>query len=151
MCSTTYEEPEAHNYPGDWPTPPELFDPAIGQRTFDDFLEGAALADELGFDWVSVSEHHFTPLILTPSVAPIAGALSQVVKRARIALLGPLAPPNNPVRTAEEIGMLDHLTHGRLIVLPLRGTLDEFNAYGPIDPARTKGLTQEATQLIQKA
>ena len=55
------------------------------------------------------------------------------------------------MRTAEEIGMLDHLTHGRLIVLALRGTINEFSCYAPIDPAKTKGMTQEATRLIQKA
>ena len=150
MCSMTYQDPSAHNYTG-WPVPPGLFDTNTGQRTYDDFLEWSARADELGFDWVSVSEHHYAPQIIAPSTGVMAGALSQVVKRARIALLGPLAPVNNPVRTAEEIAMLDHLTHGRLIVLPLRGTINEFSCYAPVDPAKTKGMTQETTLLIQKA
>jgi alkanesulfonate monooxygenase SsuD/methylene tetrahydromethanopterin reductase-like flavin-dependent oxidoreductase (luciferase family) len=151
MVSTTYLDPAAHNYAGGWPVPPKLFDTAVGQQTYENFLEWAALADELGFDWVSVSEHHYAPLIIAPSTAVMAGALTQVVRRARIALLGPLAPVNNPVRTAEEIAMLDHLSHGRLIVLPLRGTINEFSCYAPIDPAKTKTMTQEATRLIQKA
>jgi alkanesulfonate monooxygenase SsuD/methylene tetrahydromethanopterin reductase-like flavin-dependent oxidoreductase (luciferase family) len=146
----TYQDSSAHNYSG-WPVPPRFFDTDTGQRTYDDFLGWSALADDLGFDWVSVSEHHYAPLIIAPSTGVMAGALSQVVRRARIALLGPLAPVNNPVRTAEEIAMLDHLTHGRLIVLPLRGTINEFSCYAPIDPAKTKGMTQEATRLIQKA
>jgi alkanesulfonate monooxygenase SsuD/methylene tetrahydromethanopterin reductase-like flavin-dependent oxidoreductase (luciferase family) len=151
MVSTTYLDPSAHHYDGGWPVPPKLFDTAVGQQTYENFLEWAALADELGFDWVSVSEHHYAPLIIAPSTAVMAGALTQVVRRARIALLGPLAPVNNPVRTAEEIAMLDHLSHGRLIVLPLRGTINEFSCYAPIDPAQTKTMTQEATRLIQKA
>lgn len=65
MCSVTYEVSAAHNSPGGWLTPPAPFDPDVGQRSFDDFLDWARLADELGFDWVSLSEHHFTPLILT--------------------------------------------------------------------------------------
>jgi len=146
----TYQNPSAHNYDG-WPVPPRLFDTDTGQRTYDDFLDWSAQADALGFDWVSVSEHHYAPLIIAPSTGVMAAALSQVVHRARIALLGPLAPVNNPVRTAEEIAMLDHLTHGRLIVLPLRGTINEFSCYAPVDPASTKGMTQEATHLIQKA
>jgi alkanesulfonate monooxygenase SsuD/methylene tetrahydromethanopterin reductase-like flavin-dependent oxidoreductase (luciferase family) len=151
VCTTTYEDPEPHNYLGEGPVPAALFKPEVGTRSFDHFLEYAQMADDLGYDWVSVSEHHYGPLILTPSVATMAGALSQVVKRARLALLGPLAPVSNPVRTAEEIAMLDHLTHGRLIVLPLRGTPNEYTAYGPIDVPTSKSMTHEATQLIQKA
>jgi alkanesulfonate monooxygenase SsuD/methylene tetrahydromethanopterin reductase-like flavin-dependent oxidoreductase (luciferase family) len=90
-------------------------------------------------------------LILAPSVAPLAGALTQIVKHARLALLGPLASINNPVRLAEEIAMLDQLSHGRLIVLPLRGAPGEFNVYGNLDVAMTQPRTQEATRLIRKA
>jgi alkanesulfonate monooxygenase SsuD/methylene tetrahydromethanopterin reductase-like flavin-dependent oxidoreductase (luciferase family) len=61
------------------------------------------------------------------------------VRRARIALLGPLASINNPVRIAEEIAMLDQLSQGRLLVLPLRGTPNEFSIYGPVDAAATQG------------
>jgi len=150
LCGVHYEGAAAHQHIG-WPCPPALFDRAIGQRTFDDFLDYARLADDLGFDWVSVSEHHYSPHILTPSLAAIGGALSQVVKRARIALLGPLVPVNNPVRIAEEIAMLDVLSHGRLIVLPLRGTPNEYNTYGSISAEKSRAMTHEAIRLIQKA
>ena len=69
------------------------------------------------------------------TTGPLAGALTQIVRRARIALLGPLVSINNPVRVAEEIAMLDQLSGGRLIVLLLRGTPSEFKTYEPIDPA----------------
>jgi alkanesulfonate monooxygenase SsuD/methylene tetrahydromethanopterin reductase-like flavin-dependent oxidoreductase (luciferase family) len=150
LCGVHYEDPIAQQHNG-WPTPPRMFDPDLGLQTFDHFLDYAVLAEELGFDWVSVSEHHFTPLILTPSVAAIAGALSQRLKRAKIALFGPLAPISNPIRTAEEIAQLDMLTHGRLLVLPLRGTPNEFTSYQPLEPLKARGMTQEATLLIQKA
>ncbi len=150
LCGVHYEGSDVHQF-GSWPCPPALWDAAIGQRTFDDFLEYAALADELGFDWISVSEHHYSPHILTPSLAAIGGALTQVVKRARIALLGPLVPVNNPVRIAEEIAMLDLLSHGRVIVLPLRGTPNEYNCYGTIPSEKSRAMTQEAFRLIQKA
>jgi alkanesulfonate monooxygenase SsuD/methylene tetrahydromethanopterin reductase-like flavin-dependent oxidoreductase (luciferase family) len=133
------------------PVAPSQCDPRIAQQSFDHFLGYAALADELGYDWVSVSEHHYSPLILAPSVAPLAGALTQVVRRARIALLGPLASINNPVRIAEEIAMLDQLSHGRIEVLPLRGTPLEFNSYQPLEASQSQPITHEATRLIRKA
>ena len=49
-------------------------------------------ADELGYDWVGLTEHHFGPFSLTPNPAVFAGAMTQVVKRAKIALLGSLVP-----------------------------------------------------------
>jgi alkanesulfonate monooxygenase SsuD/methylene tetrahydromethanopterin reductase-like flavin-dependent oxidoreductase (luciferase family) len=81
----------------------------------------------------------------------LAGALTRIVQRARIALLGPLVSINNPVRVAEEIAMLDQLSGGRLIVLLLRGTPSEFKAYEPVNPALTQQKTQAATRLVRKA
>jgi alkanesulfonate monooxygenase SsuD/methylene tetrahydromethanopterin reductase-like flavin-dependent oxidoreductase (luciferase family) len=149
LCGAHYAGAEAHLQRP--PVSPTLCDPDLAQRSYDQWLEFAVLADEMGFDWVSVSEHHYSPLILAPSVAPLAGALTQIVKRARIALLGPLVSIANPVRIAEEIAMLDQLSHGRLVVLPLRGTPTEFNTYEPTDGALTQGRAQEATHLIRKA
>jgi alkanesulfonate monooxygenase SsuD/methylene tetrahydromethanopterin reductase-like flavin-dependent oxidoreductase (luciferase family) len=127
-----------------------LYRAEVGLRSVDVALEQAKLADELGFDWVSCSEHHYTPLLQTPNACVFAGALSQVVRRARIAVLGPLVSMNNPVRIAEELVMLDQLSHGRLIVLFLRGTPNEFLAYGT-NPEETRARTQEASVLIKRA
>jgi len=149
LCGAHYGGAEAHHQRP--PVSPAFCDPRTAEHSFDQWLEYAALADEIGFDWVSVSEHHFSPLILAPSVAPLAGALTQIVRRARLALLGPLVSISNPLRIAEEIAMLDQLSHGRLVVLPLRGTPAEFNTYGPTDATLTQARTQEATQLIRKA
>src|SRR5215470_5308286 len=127
LCGAHYEGAEAYQLRP--PASPAQCDPGLAAQAYDHALGHAALADELGFDWVSVSEHHYSPLILAPSVAPLAGALTQIVKHARLALLGPLASVNNPVRLAEEIAMLDQLSRGRVIVLPLRGAPSEFNTY----------------------
>jgi alkanesulfonate monooxygenase SsuD/methylene tetrahydromethanopterin reductase-like flavin-dependent oxidoreductase (luciferase family) len=147
LCGAHYAEAGAHR-PG---VLPSECDPHVAQVSFERWLRYAATADELGFDWISVSEHHYSPLILVPSVGPIAGALTQIVRRARIALLGPLVSINNPIRVAEEIAMLDQLSGGRLVVLLLRGTPSEFRAYEPIDPALTQEKTQAATRLVRKA
>ena len=147
LCGAHYAGASAHR-PG---VLPSACDPHVAQESFDRWLGYAARADEMGFDWVSVSEHHYSPLILVPSVGPLAGALTQIVRRARVALLGPLVSINNPVRVAEEIAMLDQLSRGRLIVLLLRGTPSEFKAYEPVDPALTQQKTQVATLLVRKA
>jgi alkanesulfonate monooxygenase SsuD/methylene tetrahydromethanopterin reductase-like flavin-dependent oxidoreductase (luciferase family) len=79
----------------------------------------------------------------------MAAAISQRTEGIRIALLGALVPLNNPVRLAEEIGMLDTLSGGRLEVLLLRGTPNEHGTYDtPRD--HTRAMTQEGIDLILK-
>ena len=123
FCTNSYLSGEAYRQHV-WPTPPALYRSEVGLRSVDFALEQAGLADELGFDWVSCSEHHYTPLLQTPNANVFAAALSQVVRRAKIAVLGPLVSMNNPVRIAEEMAMLDQLTHGRL-ALVLRPSSDQ--------------------------
>ena len=108
------------------------------------------MGDELGYDWVSFAEHHYTNGRLTPSPIVMASYMASRVKRARIALLGPLVPTQNPVRIAEETAMLDNLSGGRLVVGLLRGTPTEYQVVG-VNPAETRARTQEGIELILKA
>lgn len=133
-----------------WPMPPRFCDRNVAEISLARGVETCRRAEELGFDWVSVSEHHYATLTLTPSTTVMAGALSQVVSRAKIAVLGPIMPLSHPIRVAEELAQLDHLTGGRLIVLLLQGTPNEHRAY----EARSddlRALTQESIELIIKA
>ncbi len=134
-----------------WPVPPASCDPSVARSSIDDNLELARRADAAGFDWVSVSEHHYGPIMLTPNPLVWAGALTQVVRRAKIALLGPVLPLNNPVRVAEEVAMLDLISGGRIIVLFLRGVPNEMRTYGGDELPAAREATQEGIELILKA
>jgi len=149
FCTNSHLSPEPFQHRG-WPTPPSLSKPDIGFRSAEFALEQARIAAEAGFDWIACSEHHYTPLLQTANPNIFAAALTQVVKRARIAVLGPLVSMTNPVRTAEELAMLDQLSGGRLVALFLRGTPNEFLAYG-VNPEETRARTQEASALIVRA
>jgi alkanesulfonate monooxygenase SsuD/methylene tetrahydromethanopterin reductase-like flavin-dependent oxidoreductase (luciferase family) len=148
-CMNTYTDSAAlrRNFTA---TPRRLWDPEKGRRTGQEALQLAALADDVGFDYVSVSEHHYQAGMCNTNPAVIAGALTRVVQRAGIALLGPLVSMNNPVRIAEELAMLDQLSGGRLIAMPLRGTPNEFANYN-VNPDETRGRTEEGMLLIKKA
>jgi alkanesulfonate monooxygenase SsuD/methylene tetrahydromethanopterin reductase-like flavin-dependent oxidoreductase (luciferase family) len=133
-----------------WPAAPAYCDPKLAAASIERTLEMCELADELGFDSISVSEHHYAPYMMTPNPAVMAAAIIQRVKRARIALLGPLVPLCNPVRLAEELSMLDVMSSGRLSVLFLRGTPNEHKTYDT--PAElTTAMTQEGIDLVMKA
>src|SRR5947208_2200303 len=92
--------------PAEWPLPSINHDHDEGARSFEQALDMCTLVEDVGFDWVSLSEHHYA---LTQSPTPIvaAGYLASHLKRATVAMLGPHMPLNNPIRVAEELAMLD--------------------------------------------
>src|SRR5947209_1618302 len=134
---------------GPWPTPMEQFDPQLGVRSTQAELDLLQLADELGFDWVAVTEHHFLPRLSSAPMV-LAGALSQRVRRARVAVLGPTLSILNPLKVAEEFATLDNLLDGRLVAGVLRGTPNELLAYNiPADESRAR--FEEGVELMLRA
>ncbi|HSB60246.1 MAG TPA: LLM class flavin-dependent oxidoreductase [Vicinamibacteria bacterium] len=136
--------------PLEWPVPPAAYDREAGARAYAGMEERLRLVEELGFDWVSVSEHHYSPRIVTPSPIVAAAYLAARLTRITLALLGPIVPQSNPVRLAEEIAMLDNLARGRLVVGLLRGTANESLSYD-LNPQESRERTDEGMALILKA
>ena len=132
-----------------WPVPVTEYEDEVARRSMENSLTQFQLADECGFDWVTLAEHHFAPLSLTPNPMVMAAAVTQRVKRAKIALLGMNIPTINPVRTAEEFAMVDVLSNGRVIAGMLRGTSNEYVTYNT-NPAESRERFQEAMALIRK-
>jgi len=132
-----------------WPVPVSQYTDEAAERSMNASLDQFELADQVGFDWVTLAEHHFAPFSLTPNPMVMAGALTQRVKKAKIALLGVNIPTLNPVRVAEEFAMLDTMTNGRVVAGMLRGTSNEYVTYNT-NPAESRERFQEAMQLIIK-
>ena len=136
--------------PAEWPVAAGKYDPDAGAEAYQAMIERLQFVEELGFDWVSVSEHHYSPRILSPSPIVSAAFIAAHIKKLTIALLGPIVPHSNPVRVAEELAMLDTLAQGRLVVGMLRGTTNEALTYD-LNPAEARERTDEGMELILKA
>jgi alkanesulfonate monooxygenase SsuD/methylene tetrahydromethanopterin reductase-like flavin-dependent oxidoreductase (luciferase family) len=136
--------------PGTWPMPSGLYDPQAGRDVYRGMVERVSLAERVGFDWVSLSEHHYSPRILTPSPILAAAHVAAKVPRITLALLGPIVAHANPVRVAEELAMLDTMADGRLVVGLLRGTSNEVLTYD-LNPEESRARTDEGMELILKA
>jgi len=102
--------------PREWPVPPDTYDGDAGVQAYRGMIERFQYVEELGFDWVSVSEHHYSPQRLTPAPIVSAAHLAAHAQRIKIAVLGPIVSQSNPVQIAEELAMLDILSKGRLVV-----------------------------------
>jgi alkanesulfonate monooxygenase SsuD/methylene tetrahydromethanopterin reductase-like flavin-dependent oxidoreductase (luciferase family) len=91
------------------------------REAFDAVLRTADRAETLGFDSIWLAERHFSPpggaaLISSVGSAPLllATAIATRTSRLRIGTAVLLLPLGHPVRLAEEVATLDHLSRGRL-------------------------------------
>jgi alkanesulfonate monooxygenase SsuD/methylene tetrahydromethanopterin reductase-like flavin-dependent oxidoreductase (luciferase family) len=134
--------------PPSWPNRPSAITPADSRKAWVDGIDDYLHAEQLGFDFVSISEHHYSAW-MDPSPAMMAAALAQHLTSARICLLGTTLPLHNPVRVAEELALLDVVTNGKVTVGLLRGTPNEVMTYFNINPTESRSMFQEAVELIR--
>ncbi len=98
---------------------PELGSPSIEPNPadvtnlFERYLDLWVRDEALGFEGIFFSEHHFGRSY-SPSPNLLIAALGPRTKRLRLGVMGLVLPYYHPARVVEEIGMLDHLTGGRL-------------------------------------
>src|SRR6476469_4826345 len=85
--------------------------------------ELAVIAEDMGFETFSTTEHHLHSEGFEASIAPLLfyTDLAARTKRIKFASLGLVIPTWDPIRVAEETAILDHLTHGRFIAGLARG------------------------------
>ena len=122
-----------------------------GHELYNRYLDELELAAELGFDGVSVNEHHQNAYGLMPSPIVMAAALARRTKACKIAILGnAFGLREHPLTLAEEHAMIDVLTGGRLISGMVRGIGAEYFSFGA-NPAFSHARFQEAHDLVVQA
>ena len=94
----------------------------------DELREIAQFADDVGFDVMATTEHHFHSEGYETSVAPLLlyADLAARTKRIKFAPLGLVLPAWDPIRAAEELAVLDQLTKGRIYAGFARGYQDRW-------------------------
>jgi probable F420-dependent oxidoreductase len=114
-------------------------------------LEQIAYAEQLGFDSVWITEHHFIEDGYTPSVLPIAAAIAARTSRIRIGTWVLLLPLHNALRVAEDAATVDVISNGRLdLGMGLGYRIEEFEAFS-VDRRHRGRLMDEGVELIRRA
>ena len=136
------------------------------QQMLDELRKLAVFADDAGFDVLATTEHHFHSEGYETSVAPllIYADLAARTERIKFSPLGLVLPSWDPIRAAEELAVLDHLTKGRIYAGFARGYQDRWvNVLGqqyhvtgaPMDGSsidqHNRKVYEEAVQVIKKA
>ena len=84
------------------------------QKFYETRLDVIEAYDRLGFRGYHLAEHHFTPLGMGAAPSVFLAAVATRTKRLRFGPLIYAVPFSHPIRLAEEIAMLDHLSGGRM-------------------------------------
>ena len=130
--------------------PNQHYDPVKGAELYDMDLDLWCAADEIGLE-IMVNEHHQTATCVVPAAPLRLGILARQTSRARLLILGnPIANRPQPIRVAEEMAMIDVISHGRLECGFVRAVPYEA---APANVLPFRGATRlwEAHDLILKA
>ncbi|MPZ13527.1 MAG: LLM class flavin-dependent oxidoreductase [Chloroflexi bacterium] len=138
--------------PTPFPVPGWMWDRELGLGLYDQRMQYIQRIDELGFDGLIFTEHHYGPNGgLTPSPNLMIAAASQVTERIKLITMGIILSLHaHPVRVAEETAMLDNLSHGRLVAGFISGNAESHYAYS-MPPQEGRARQREAFDLIVKA
>ena len=111
----------------------------------------AELAEPLGFDSYWPPEHHFTDYSACPDNVQFLSWLAGRTETLRLGTGAVIVPWNDPLRVAEKVAMLDHLSNGRAILGLGRGLSRHEYAHFGIDMNEARDRFDEGSRMILDA
>ena len=120
------------------------------KQAFDELLEQILLTEKLGFDEAWFAEHHHSDYGMLSSPNLIIANLAPRTKRLRMGNLVSVLPLYDPMRLAEECGILDILTNGRLNVGLGRGVPKDDMKHR-LDRDTAQARFEEGIEILTRA
>jgi alkanesulfonate monooxygenase SsuD/methylene tetrahydromethanopterin reductase-like flavin-dependent oxidoreductase (luciferase family) len=106
------------------------------------------LAEPLGFESIWGVEHHFTDYTMCPDVLQFLTYCAARTQRIQLGSMVVVLPWHHPMRVAEEVAMLDHMSDGRFIFGMGRGLgRVEFEGFG-VNQEDARQIFAESAQMI---
>ena len=129
--------------------------PAQWQRpwpeVFQKLLQQIVRAEELGFDSIWITEHHFAEDGYTPSPIPLLAAIAARTRKVELSTDILLLPLYDALKLAEDVATIDVLSGGRMMLGLGMGYRDEeFEAFGRRRAERVS-LTEEGIAVMRGA
>ncbi|HEY7654899.1 MAG TPA: LLM class flavin-dependent oxidoreductase [Methylomirabilota bacterium] len=130
----------------------ELRHGASQAAAFRDIFETADRAEAWGIDCVWLGEIHFTPTrsIISASLQ-VASAIAARTRRVRVGTAVQVLPLNHPLRIAEEVATVDHISEGRFeFGIGRSGVVRTYDTYG-MAYAESQARFREALEIVRRA
>jgi alkanesulfonate monooxygenase SsuD/methylene tetrahydromethanopterin reductase-like flavin-dependent oxidoreductase (luciferase family) len=129
-----------------------IFQNYLGRGKDEDMVRNemrlALLADEIGFDKYWPAEHHFTDYSACPDNVQFLTWLAGRTERIRLGTGAVIVPWNDPLRVAEKIAFLDHLSGGRAVLGLGRGISRTEYHHFQIDMGSSRDRFDEGARMI---
>ena len=119
-------------------------------QVYIDDLRLADLAEPLGFDSLWSVEHHFTDYTMVPDCTQFLSYMAGRTQRIQLGSMVIVLPWHQPIRVAEELAMLDHLSNGRTLLGIGRG-IDrvEYEGLGIDQNTSRQRFTESAEAVLE--
>jgi alkanesulfonate monooxygenase SsuD/methylene tetrahydromethanopterin reductase-like flavin-dependent oxidoreductase (luciferase family) len=125
----------------------------VSQATaFRDTFELADRAEAGGIDCLWLGEIHFTPTrsVISASLQ-VASAIATRTRRLRVGTAVQVLPLNHPLRIAEEVATLDHISEGRLeFGIGRSGVVRTYDVYG-VEYGESQARFRETLDILRQA
>src|SRR5271167_991830 len=119
-------------------------------RLYGEIIDGIVAAEQLGYDVVYLTEHHFTADDWAPSPLILLSSIAARTTRIRLSTNVALLPFYHPVRLAEDGAVLDILSGGRYeFGFGLGYRPEEFMGYGMEMKQRSR-RADEMLEIIRR-
>jgi alkanesulfonate monooxygenase SsuD/methylene tetrahydromethanopterin reductase-like flavin-dependent oxidoreductase (luciferase family) len=116
-----------------------------------DEVDQMVLTEELGFDSVWLTEHHYADYGLSSAPSVLLATLAARTQRIKLGIAVYVLPFHHPIRIAEETATIDILSSGRLTVGIGRGNRPlEFFGHG-VSLADSRSRTEEGVEVMLQA
>lgn len=120
-----------------------------GDRVYADMLAQARLADHLGYDAVSITEHHLVNCLMMPAPLQFAVKIAAETQRVKIMTSVVVLPLHDMRVYAGEVVVADIFTEGRLMLGVGRGAFPfEMERLG-VPMAETRARFDESLAVLQ--
>jgi alkanesulfonate monooxygenase SsuD/methylene tetrahydromethanopterin reductase-like flavin-dependent oxidoreductase (luciferase family) len=126
------------------------FGPATAPEIYSAALEQFKWADQHGWDFAVVSEHHGLDDGWLPAPVTMAAVIAGMTERIPILLSAAIVPLHDPVRLAEQLAVLDLASGGRVWTVAGAGyRAEEFEMAG-VEMAKRGKLLEEYVDVMLK-
>lgn len=132
-------------------TPASMKAAALEADIYDDHIRTAVEAERLGFKYYFTIEHQSTTMSYLSAPNVYLSALARATSQLRFGVMCYQLPFHNPLRLAQEIATLDHLSRGRLEVGAGTGVSPlEFTRWD-LPFAQRRKLSEEVLEIVMRA